>query len=605
MQKNDLLEYNENVYRVVSINEDKVLVIDCINLTMPRWIDLSDWQDYSPCSEEKLLSITDRRFPKIEELNQEQMKVMHNRFTLIAPILSYITDEPMKNRLIADTAERHKVSKQTVRRYLCLYLAFPNITILAPTNKEERKELTTHEKNFRWALNKYYYTRYKNSLRTTYLYMLRDKYTNENGELIQPHPTFRQFQYYYSKHKSLQTYYISRDGLSNYQRNHRPLLGEGVRDFAPNVGVGMLDSTVCDIYLINESGEVVGRPILTACLDAYSGLCMGYFLGWEGGVYSLRALMLNVISDKVNHCKKSGINIDKEEWDCSELPSTLITDRGSEYQSATFEQITELGLSVINLAPYRADLKSVVEKFFDCIQSLYKPLLKGKGVIEEDFQERGGHDYRKDSCLTIEEFEKILIHCILYYNNSRIIDLPNEKELIENGVKPHASSLWKWGKNCAGANVINVDKQTLTLCLLPRTRGKFTRSGLVANKLRYTANGFTERYLQGGDCTIAYNADNASTVWLIENGSYTPFRLILSEFEDMSLSEIEALTSRKKALTESEQEYNLQARLALIESIETIAHGSQKGARSISNIRSTRTRETKKKHRDYVEETNG
>ena len=140
---------------------------------------------------------------------------------------------------------------------------------------------------------------------------------------------------------------------------------------------------------------------------------------------------------------------------------------------------------------------------------------------------------------------------------------------------------------------------------MPRTRGKFTRSGLVVNKLRYTAEGFTERYLQCGDCTVAYNADNASTLWLIENGSYIPFRIILSEFEDMSLSEIEALTSRKKALTESEQECNLQARLALIENIETIAHSSKRGVRSISNIRSTRTRETKKKHRDYVEESNG
>ena len=582
-----------------------VFIIDCINLIMPKWIALSDLQDYSLCSEDKLLSVSNRSFPKIEDLSQAQMRVMHNRFTLIAPIISYITDEPMKNRLISDMAERYKVSKQTVRKYLCLYLAFPNITILAPTNKEEQKELTAVEKNFRWALNKYFYTRYKNSLRTTYLYMLRDKYTDENGELIQPHPTFRQFHYYYSKHKSLQTYYISRDGLSNYQRNHRPLLGEGVREFAPNVGVGMLDSTVCDIYLINESGEVVGRPILTACLDAYSGLCMGYSLGWEAGVYSIRALMLNVISDKVSYCKNFGISIEMDEWNCSELPSTLVTDRGSEYQSATFEQITELGLSIINLPPYRADLKSVVEKFFDCIQSLYKPLLKGKGVIEEDFQERGGHDYRKDSCLTIEEFEKVLIHCILFYNNSRIVDLPNEKELIENSVRPHASSLWKWGKNCAGANLIKVDKQTLTLCLLPRTRGKFTRSGLVVNKLRYTAEGFTERYLQGGDCTVAYNTDNASTVWLIENGSYIPFRLILSDFEDMSLSEIEALTNRKKALMENEQESNLQARLALIESIETIAHSSKRGVRNISNIRSTRTRETKKKHRDYVEESNG
>ena len=198
-------------------------------------------------------------------------------------------------------AERHKVTKQTIRKYLCLYLAYPNITVLAPIKKEPKKTLTEDEKNFRWALNKYYYTRYKHSLRTAYLYLLRDKYTDAEGSLMDNHPTYRQFQYYYSKHKSLQTYYISRNGLTHYQRNHRPLLGEGVREFAPHIGVGMLDSTICDIYLINDSGEVVGRPLLTACVDAFSGMCMGYYLGWEGGMYSLRGLMLNVIANKVEH----------------------------------------------------------------------------------------------------------------------------------------------------------------------------------------------------------------------------------------------------------------------------------------------------------------
>lgn len=60
----------------------------------------------------------------------------------------------------------------------------------------------------------------------------------------------------------------------------------------------MLDSTICDIYLVNEAGGLVGRPILTACIDAYSGLCCGYTLSWEGGTYSLRGLMLSVIEDK-------------------------------------------------------------------------------------------------------------------------------------------------------------------------------------------------------------------------------------------------------------------------------------------------------------------
>ncbi len=47
--------------------------------------------------------------------------------------------------------------------------------------------------------------------------------------------------------------------LKNYQRNNRPLIGEGVREFAHAIGVGMLDATLCDIYLINDMGGLVGR----------------------------------------------------------------------------------------------------------------------------------------------------------------------------------------------------------------------------------------------------------------------------------------------------------------------------------------------------------
>ena len=122
--------------------------------------------------------------------------------------------------------------------------------------------------------------------------MLKNKYCDENGELAEDYPTFYQFRYFYRKTKNMQNYYISRNGLKNYQRNNRPLLGDGVHAFAQSVGKGMIDSTICDIYLVNNTGDVIGRPVLTACVDAYSGLCCGYSLSWEGGIYSLKKLML-------------------------------------------------------------------------------------------------------------------------------------------------------------------------------------------------------------------------------------------------------------------------------------------------------------------------
>ena len=72
-------------------------------------------------------------------------------------------------------------------------------------------------------------------------------------------------------------------GRGEYERNYRPLLGEGVREFCPSIGYGMVDSTTCDIYLVDDNGELLGRPIMTACVDAYSSMCLGYSIGFEGG----------------------------------------------------------------------------------------------------------------------------------------------------------------------------------------------------------------------------------------------------------------------------------------------------------------------------------
>ena len=138
----------------------------------------------------------------------------------------------------------------------------------------------------------------------------------------------------------MQNYYISRNGLKNYQRNNRPLTGDGIQAFAPFVGVGMLDSTICDIYLVNDCGNVVGRPILTACIDGFSGLCCGYTLSWEGGVYSIRKLLLNVITDKVKWCSDFGINIKENDWNCNGILPGIVNFHGSIKNPATWHMLS-------------------------------------------------------------------------------------------------------------------------------------------------------------------------------------------------------------------------------------------------------------------------
>lgn len=400
----------------------------------------------------------------------------------------------------------------------------------------------------------------------------------------------------------MQTFYISRDGLKNYQRNNRPLLGDGVQEFAPNVGIAMLDATICDIYLVDDAGNLVGRPILVACIDAYSSLCMGYSLLWEGGVYSLRNLMLNVIADKVSWCKEFGILISREDWNSDKLPGTLVTDMGSEYKSENFEQISELGVTIINLPAYRPELKGSVEKFFDLIQDSFKPLLKGKGVIEPDYKERGAHDYRKDACLTMHDFETIILRCIIYYNSKRIIEnYPYTDEMIAANIKPFATSIFEWGLSVIGCDLLEVNRKELLLTLLPRAKGKFSRFGLRVNKMRYHREGYTEQYLKGTTVTVAYNPDDVSAVWLIENGEYIEFNLIESRYKNKTIEGVEQLQSGHKSLVKGVIDDNLQAQINLARHIQTIANkASTSPDVNIMGIRSTRKREQNKTHTDLM-----
>ena len=269
MKKYDLLRSGDSIVRVLEVQGDRVLVIDCIKRTMPVWVERDTLESCSECTNDDPSEATGVVLVGVDDLDADQRKTMYERYTMIAPILAFVADDRMRSRLICSVAEEHKVSKQTVRSYLCLYLAYMDVTALAPKHREDERALTQDEKNMRWALNKFFYTTKKQSLMTAYTMMLKEKYCDALGVLSEEYPSFYQFRYFYHKTRNLQNFYISRDGLKNYQRNNRPLTGEGVQEFAPAVSVGMFDDTVCDIYLVNDTGSLVGRPILTACIDAY------------------------------------------------------------------------------------------------------------------------------------------------------------------------------------------------------------------------------------------------------------------------------------------------------------------------------------------------
>ena len=97
MKKHDLLKDGNSIIRVLEIQFDKILIIDCIKRTMPVWVESSVLDSFAGCTDEVLNEATNRAVTTIDTLDAYQRKSMYDRYTLIAPILSFIADDRMSS----------------------------------------------------------------------------------------------------------------------------------------------------------------------------------------------------------------------------------------------------------------------------------------------------------------------------------------------------------------------------------------------------------------------------------------------------------------------------------------------------------------------------
>ena len=77
----------------------------------------------------------------------------------------------------------------------------------------------------------------------------------------------------------------SRLGDSDYERDHRKVLGTVLNDC---LGVGHLyeiDATIADVYLVSseDPSKIVGKPTLYLIIDRKSRLIVGFYFGLENG----------------------------------------------------------------------------------------------------------------------------------------------------------------------------------------------------------------------------------------------------------------------------------------------------------------------------------
>ncbi len=452
------------------------------------------------------------------------------RLDLIQPLLdagnAAITDKQYRLQVSKDIAERHFTTSRTVLKLYHRYLATGQL--LSP-----KARAPSVNPDYEWAIKTFYFSAKRLSLRGAFEMMLLQRYTDHQGQLAPTRPTFGSFRaYFYTRnyHKSPRKI-IARDGLTHYQRNCQPAFGTASawRKFP---GSFQMDATEADIYLLSDSGAPF-RPYIYLAVDSATQLIAGVWAGEECDEMSVMRCLENACQDKVEWCGRHDITITEEQWPSHGLPYEVITDKGREFCGARMQELCRrYGVELISQAPFRPDRKGLVEQAFHLLQERYKPLLRGKGVIEPDAQERWAVDYRGQAVLTLENFTQVLIHCIVYLNSGR---------MLSSGRTP--AQLWAEST----PQLLDVDAEELRLMALPRTTAKLTRKGVRVNGVLYVPADMDGLYL-GDELTLSYDPVNLSRVYLAEHDFRPCMAAPGQGVEELSLTAYKAAQEGRRAM---------------------------------------------------------
>ena len=407
-----------------------------------------------------------------------------------------ISDKTLRYKMAAEAAQQHQTTTRRILRLYYRYLATGRLT------QKRTQQASKSNQMIERAIRRYYFGAKRLSLRSAYEMMLLEDYVGPEGGIDSDAPTWSQFRHYYyghSLHKDPQKV-IAREGLTKYQRDHRPAWGTSA-GWRAQPGSYQMDATQADIYLVSRQDRsiVVGRPYIYLAVDTATHLIAGAYVGFDCDETAVMACIEQAAMDKVAYCARYGIESTPEQWPSAGMPSEIITDQGREFFGPrTGELCRRYGLEVLTLPPFRPDQKGCVEKSIDLLQKRYKPLLRGKGVIEDDAQERWATDYRMQATLDLDDFTRVVIHSVLYLNSGRLIDGKTPAE--------------RWLE--LSPRLMAVDQQELHIQTLPRDTAKLTRKGIRINRMWYAPDDTTGLTI-GDSYAIAYDPADLRHIHII------------------------------------------------------------------------------------------
>ena len=458
---------------------------------------------------------------------------------------------------------------------------------------------------FEMSIKQFFRNSKKPSLRETYDSMLQkyfsNKVTHNDQTKIQVWdssriPTYHQFYYWFSKYRDPKKDFISRNSETKFNLQMRELLGNSNMEVYGPGSKYQVDATPADIYIVSKvhPHRIIGRPVVYAVIDVYSRMVVGIFVGLEGPSWIGAMMALdNIVADKVEFCKKYGIEITEDMWPNSFLPETILADRG-EFEGYSVENlINNLKVTVENTPAYRGDLKGIVERYFRTTNERIKH--KAPGAIEKEFRERGDRDYRLDATLNLDEFTQIIIEQVLWHNNNVKERFQMEKEMIVAEIPPKPVAMWKWGIANRKGRFNKYPTDIVRLNLLPRAKASISREGICFKGMYYSSQKAIEEQwfikLNRSYSDIVYDPRNINYIYIPDEKGRQFVKCFMLEksydYKDLQIEEIVFLEELKREIIVDSTDDNNQNRANMDTAVEKIISKAQK-RKSSQNIKETK-----------------
>jgi hypothetical protein len=195
--------------------------------------------------------------------------------------------------------------------------------------------------------------------------------------------------------------------------------------------------------------------------------------------------LYRAMTDKEELLKSLGVTSLLEGLPAGCKPTFIFSDRGELLSEGAREMAAVVQVSQSLAAPYRADWKSLIERYFG-IQN--EGVLHWEpGAVRSRSRDRGDRDVRLDAVLTVNELLRLLLSLAAEWNMTKDMSDHITAPMMKRNVEATPIGFWKYGLENLHGSPTFLSRTDAVRQLLPAVKAKANRLGLQTNRnLRFT-----------------------------------------------------------------------------------------------------------------------